>query len=180
MEKLNNKNRYDFLRNFPKGGICAEIGVFRGDFSVHILGHLKPKKLHLIDVWRLAGPRWGGIPTDEIYRMVQNKYKSEIENNIVEMNEVKDQEFLKTLNDNYFDWVYIDSSHQYEHTKLELNILKDKVKPAGVIAGHDWRDNPNHKHYGVHKAVEEFCSESGYEIIFLDNHLQWAIKRKQV
>ena len=36
----------------PAGGICAEIGVWKGDFSQRILDTVDPAELHLIDPWR--------------------------------------------------------------------------------------------------------------------------------
>ena len=35
----------------PKNAICAEIGVWRGDFTKYILKKTKPEKIHLIDPW---------------------------------------------------------------------------------------------------------------------------------
>lgn len=50
----------------------------------------------------------------------------------------EDLECLKKFKDNYFDWVYIDLSHDYNHSMQELKILKNKVKKSGIICGHDW------------------------------------------
>lgn len=173
------KNRYDFLDEFPKNRICAELGVFKGDFTTHILTHVFPKKLHLVDIWRLAGHSWGGMQTETIYQTVAKKYAKEIESKQVEMNECNDLEFLRELPDDYFDWVYVDSTHMYAHTKSELEILKDKVKDSGFIAGHDWNPNPKHRHHGVYKAVIEFVEQYGYELAIVDNHLQWSIKKRK-
>jgi hypothetical protein len=43
--------RWRLLEQMPKGAVCAEIGVFNGDFSRHILRVTKPRELHLIDGW---------------------------------------------------------------------------------------------------------------------------------
>ena len=40
------------LNRMPKGGICIEVGVWRGDFSRMILNQIKPDKLILIDPWK--------------------------------------------------------------------------------------------------------------------------------
>jgi len=56
---------------------------------------------------------------------------------------------LKGFGDFYFDWVYLDSSHEYEHTKKELAVLKRKVRRGGLIAGDDWQPDPNHAHHGL-------------------------------
>ena len=89
-----------------------------------------------------------------------------------------DQDFLATLPDAYFDWIYLDTTHTYEQTRLELQLLQKKVKPSGVIAGDDWQPDPAHPHHGVYKAVQEVIADGKYRILYADAHnLQWAIGR---
>jgi hypothetical protein len=42
--------------------------------------------------------------------------------------------------DEQFDFVFIDSSHLYENTKAEIRLWLDKIKPGGILAGHDYSD----------------------------------------
>ena len=44
--------REQLLEAMPRHAICAEIGVWEGDFSQRILDRTQPAKLHLIDPWR--------------------------------------------------------------------------------------------------------------------------------
>jgi SAM-dependent methyltransferase len=87
-----------------------------------------------------------------------------------------DLEILPTFPDGYFDWVYLDTSHEYRHTVGELEILRTKLKETGLIAGHDWYPDPNHELHGVYRAVTEFCLSQGWKIVWLDEWTQWAIK----
>ena len=104
--------------------------------------------------------------------------KKELEQGHVLVHAGDDLQVLTSFPDNYFDWVYIDTSHAYEHTKLELQILKKKVKSNGVIAGDDWQPKPDHRHHGVYKAVNEFMASDKYELIYSNtDDLQWAIKK---
>jgi len=43
-------DRATMLRALPKGGIVAEVGVWRGDFSKLIWETYKPDELHLVDL----------------------------------------------------------------------------------------------------------------------------------
>ena len=68
------------------------------------------------------------------------------------------------LPDHCFDWVYIDTVHDYLTTARELAISRQKVKAGGIIAGHD--HTPGNiitpVCYGVVQAVQEFCVKSGW------------------
>jgi hypothetical protein len=157
-------NRDAFLKHMPKGGVCAEIGVDRGEFSEQILQILMPQKLYLIDAW--------GDPnryTDALKDLVRQKFKAEIQSGLIELKIGFSTEVLKTWPDQSLDWVYVDTDHTYQTTRAELNLLQSKMKTNGIIAGHDysvgnWTSNFR---YGVIEAVHEFCRNENWEIIFL-------------
>ena len=44
-------NRTKRLEPLPKNGVVAELGVDTGCFSSDILDYIKPRQLHLIDIW---------------------------------------------------------------------------------------------------------------------------------
>jgi len=156
-------NREDLLRMLPKNGIVAEIGVYKGDFSKKILNITTPQKLHLIDNW--GSKRY----PKELQKIVKNKFKEEIINNKVEINTGLSIEVANSFKDNYFDWVYIDTTHTYETTKNELERYSKKVKYDGIIAGHDFiiGNWSKIKKYGVIEAVYEFCVKNNWELIYL-------------
>ena len=109
---------------------------------------------------------------------VLKTFKKELEEERVLVHVGYDLQILKTFPDQYFDWVYIDSSHAYKHTRDELSIVAGKVKDEGVIGGDDWRPEPGHKHHGVYKAVNEFVASGKYRVIYSDrDNLQWAIRK---
>ena len=90
----------------------------------------------------------------------------------------EDLEVLKKFPDKYFDWAYIDSSHKYEHTKNELELLKHKVKDSGVIAGDDYYPEEKHRHHGVYKAVRKFLLSNPYKLSYSSlTDRQWALIR---
>ena len=49
--------RINVLYEIPKGGVCAEFGVHRGNWSKKIVEITKPKELWLIDHWECEDPR---------------------------------------------------------------------------------------------------------------------------
>ena len=65
----------------------------------------------------------------------------------------------------YFHWIYVDAGHCYDDCKADLNNFKDKVKNDGYICGHDY-DLKAFKG-GVVRAVNEFCNQYHWGIIYL-------------
>jgi predicted O-methyltransferase YrrM len=56
---------------------------------------------------------------------------------------------VKTYADESLDFVFIDGSHDYESVCKDIDAWLPKVKPFGILAGHDYR------HYeGVRRAVD--------------------------
>lgn len=156
-------NREAMLARLPAGGVVAEIGVDRGDFSQKILDITNPRKLHLVDMW--GSQQY----PDSLQQIVEVKFRRQIEEGLVEINRGFSTEVGKQFPDHYFDWVYIDTDHSYPTTKAELEIYSEKVKPGGVLAGHDFtRGNwKRGVRYGVKEAVYEFCYHQGWEFLFL-------------
>jgi hypothetical protein len=55
--------RTSVLRAIPADAVCAEIGVWKGDFSDRIRTLARPRMLHLVDPWRFVAAypqRWYG------------------------------------------------------------------------------------------------------------------------
>lgn len=184
-ERRHNEARAHLLAQWlPKQGVGAELGVFQGRFSRTLLEASDAATLHLIDPWYFLTPAWhwgtGSRSTVDALVSILQDFKPEIEASRVRVHVADDRAALREFPDAYFDWVYIDSSHQYQHTREELDILETKVKATGVIAGDDWRPDPAHKHHGVYRAVMERLSSGAYELIAADEATtQWAIRRAE-
>tara|TARA_B110000467_G_C18288471_1_gene463215 strand:+ start:15 stop:668 length:654 start_codon:yes stop_codon:yes gene_type:complete len=63
---------------------------------------------------------------------------------------------------NYFDFIYIDASHEYDDVKKDIQISLPKVKENGLIGGHDYQS----EWPGVIKAVNERFKEP--DLVFED------------
>ena len=154
--------RIYLIREMKKDSVVCEIGVANGDFSEEILKHSQPRKLHLIDSWH--SQRYS--PDQD---RVRNRFKKELANGIIEINLGLSIERLSDFPDNYFDWIYIDTVHDYRVTSEELAIGMLKVKPGGIICGHDYTPGNiiNGIPYGVVNAVQEFCVKYNWKIVYL-------------
>ena len=70
--------------------------------------------------------------------------------------------FLSRMPDHHFDWVYLNSTHSYEGTRDELQLLRSKLKPGGILAGDDSHERPDHLHSGVAQAVKDAIARGEY------------------
>ncbi len=65
------------------------------------------------------------------------------------------------------DYLFIDAGHMYEEVKADLKAWVRKVKPGGIVAGHDFNQTP------VAEAVQE--AFPGREIEHIKNgELKWG------
>jgi hypothetical protein len=172
--------------------VCAELGVLMGDFSKLIVEKLNPKKLYLIDPWKVGHDKNGSetysqtlnflstaYSTDDHLSTVQNIFSQEINEGTVSIVRKFSYDAADSFNDKYFDFVYIDSCHLYECVIEDLLKYAPKVKENGLICGHDYFEYDN---FGVIKAVDEFCESHNYEMVLLNisnnDNFDWAIKKK--
>jgi Methyltransferase domain len=178
---LGRPRRWRFLELLPKGGIGAELGVYRGEFTSDLLRVTQPRELHLIDPWWTEFPEtypdWGDY-SDHGRLTARQAYEETMaradERCVFHIG--FDFDVLPRFPDGYFDWIYIDTSHRYEDTRRELELARPKMKPGGILSGHDWREDPSHPHHGVCRAVKEFCEDYGWrlhppDLVFA----QWAV-----
>lgn len=156
-------NRHKLLELLSKGGIVAELGVANGDYTSHIMNISQPKRLHLVDVWQ--SERYNKT----LFNNVCAKFDSEIATGRVQIHRKLSLEAAQDFPEEYFDWIYIDTTHCYEGTKAELEYYASKIKSGGVIAGHDYTmGNWNNQfRYGVMEAVHEFCVKYSWRIKYL-------------
>jgi hypothetical protein len=180
--KRRDERRLAVLKRYvPSNAIGAEIGVHKGRFTRELLDGLSPAQLHAIDPWYLLGAEWtwdsGDPSTSNALAAIIRRCADELVSRRLVLHVGFDLEVMKGLADGSFDWVYLDSSHQYQHTVAELDLLCSKVKPGGFITGDDWQSAVTHKHHGVCRAVREFVEARRFELLYAsDEDDQWVAR----
>jgi len=128
---------------FNKG---AEIGVWKGDYSETLITRHPNLELYLIDSWQ-AYP--GGTKVkimgqivdaddevfNEAFRFTAKRFK---EYSNVCLLPKSSKEAVKDFKDTSLDFVYIDADHRLEMVINDIVLWSPKVKPGGIIAGHDY------------------------------------------
>jgi len=156
------------IEMIPPDAVCAEIGVWKGDFSEAIAEIARPRALHLIDPWSFipAFPsRWYGgaeahsqADMDTIYGEVCERMAGR-PNVFVHRLPSLDAAGLFRKE---FDWIYIDGDHSYSAVLADLRVWWEKLNPKGILVCDDYGWCDESGSLSVAAAAEDFADE--YEI----------------
>jgi SAM-dependent methyltransferase len=173
--------REQLMQLVPKGGEGLEIGVAQGEFSRVLLDAIKPRKLHLIDPWEhqtredynTDGNNVDDASQESRYRAVAARFAKEIGEGRVVMHRAYSQDIADEFADGQFDWIYIDGLHSYDGVCSDLEHYKSKLKPGGILMGHDYTNHQRAQQmqFGVVQAVNEFVAREGFTFLTLTQEI---------
>ncbi|RVT82074.1 class I SAM-dependent methyltransferase [Rhodobacteraceae bacterium CCMM004] len=150
-------NRMAILDELPKGGVIAEVGVDRGDFSLELLTRCEPERLHLFDI--------------DISRLVNPTIRAELSATPprVRTHVGDSSSNLSKMPDAYFDVIYIDGDHAYDGVVRGIEASLPKIKPDGALIFNDYTvwSAATMFHCGVARAVHEFCLANPWKFKYL-------------
>lgn len=141
---------------------AAEIGVLHGDFSAPFMEIWKGRRLYLVDPF---------MPTESY---PGNKYAWNVDKVMGRFKKWEERVFIlcvesvcasACIKPESLDFVYVDADHSYEKVAEDLRIWWDRLKPGGVLAGHDLFC---YNLCGVTAAVAEFCVSKGVVCYVID------------
>ena len=128
-------------------GRGAEIGVMKGNFSATILREWRGRELLSVDPWL-------EVPENERHaRAVLAPFggRSRI---LATTSEAA----AAQVADGDLDFAYIDARHDYASVCTDLAAWFPKIRPGGILAGHDYPEP------GVRAAVDEFAAAHGLTV----------------
>lgn len=183
------QSREDFLTtlrkcpDLPIKCVGVEIGVLYGEFSKQILDIIQPASLTLIDPFRSSDKTYDktlsglhtAYSTEDDYQKLIKKFYDEIISGLITVIRKFSYDAINDFQNNSLDFIYIDASHLYEDAKQDLNEWLPKLKPNGIMCGHDYMEFDS---FGVMQAVNEFMEQYKFEmIIFNENGGDWALQK---
>ena len=163
------QRRYSFIEKFLDDGMVgAELGVHGGGFGEFLLQHCSV--LYLVDPWDQDDHTIWYKPeyAQQKFEAVSAVYDSEPNVHIIRE---RAEDFLATT-DVVFDFLYLDTSHTFRDTMVELHVGMKRIRPGGYYLGDDWHKS----HPGVINGVTQFCKGHNLEVELLDAN-QWAIQK---
>jgi predicted O-methyltransferase YrrM len=130
------------------------------------------KKLYAVDNYPTFvdwdGSDWNKDRQDLMKKAAQEKMLAHKDK--VEFLHVSSEEFVKTIEDESLDFVFIDGDHSYEAALKDFQNYYPKVKKGGVFGGHDIQL------YSVRDALTYFLKEKFHEVIESTNS-SWYLRK---
>lgn len=161
-----NINREDLAKLFGELGyqVGAEIGVHKGSYS-ELLCQVNPN-LHLysIDPWSTNAYTEIVHGIDEDQKKFEGYYQTAKENLAKYNCDIVRKDSLtaaKYFPDDSLDFVYIDANHEFMNVAQDIYTWSKKVRPGGIVSGHDYAYFPKRKHNHVKYVVEAYTRAQG-------------------
>jgi len=165
--------KHAILSDLPKGKVFAEVGVALGDYTKSIFDACAPQKLYAFDHFAMhRAPKLQGKPAkshfgdkthEEFYR---DKFGKQFQEGVLEIYPGESLVRLAELPDHSIDALYLSSCQSYAETRDHLELVKDKIAPAGtvIVNNYIFFDHLKSNFYGVVQATNEFMIENGWEM----------------
>ena len=134
----------------------AEIGVKEGRFISYLLNAYPQLRMYAVDPWENQpgeAEDYIGWCWESIYREYQQKTAS-VQHRVLELREYSEVAAQK-VDDESLDFVFIDAQHDYDSVKRDIELWKPKVKPGGLLSGHDYQPRFDR----VIRAVDELIED---------------------
>ena len=129
---------FRLAESMPAGAVVAEVGSFRGRSTVAIAEGLRGVDgARLIAVDTFAGdPGWSEIADVSVARRLFDANTGEIE--FLEVIQAESVQAAAQIENGSIDWVFIDALHDYRSVREDIRAWAPKVRPGGLISGHDY------------------------------------------
>src|SRR5882757_1455760 len=143
----------------------VEIGVYKAFHAESLLKRVDMRRLYLVDPYDLystyeEGHRHYGVDQDPLVLA-----KKEAQHRLAPYADRIDWVHKLSVAaaadiPDGLDFVYIDGNHAEDFVRQDIGSYYPKIRPGGVIGGHDFYNGYCREHDGVVKAVMEFATQN--------------------
>ncbi len=160
----------------------AEIGTDQGEYAEVLCKTIPDLNLMCIDPWKAVAYETEEQPESrEDQKFFDKRYAdaleklSEFENcHIVREGSM---DVVKLVGNNTLDFVYIDGNHDFLNVTQDIHYWLKKVKPGGILAGHDYVRYPSRKFNHVQKVVNAYTTAYHLLPVFLVTPTDQGMRR---
>lgn len=170
----------DRLPDGPRKGV--EVGVYRGEMSAALLEARHDLTLYMVDHWREIPPtdapcsqRPQSVCDDDRRRTFEaTAFAIDRRHLVCAPSPLVAGGFA----DESLDFVFLDADHRREAVLADCRAWFDKVKPGGLLCGHDYDDDAAPWTWGVTEAVMQFSIDYGLTFTLGGDHT-WFIRKPE-
>lgn len=162
----------------------VEIGTDQGEYAEVLLKTIPKLDLDCIDPWKAEAYEKGEQPesreTQEFFDKRYEKTKERLkpyEFKGVNIHRTTSMDALNYFEDNSLDFVYIDGNHDFLNVTQDIHYWLKKVRPGGILAGHDYVRYPSRKFNHVQKVVNAYSTAYHLLPVFLVTPTDKGMKR---
>jgi FkbM family methyltransferase len=151
-------------------GCGVEVGVKEGEYSEHLLRSWQGCHLISVDPWQEDAPD-AYLDIANVPQQVHESFYDATVRRLTPFGarstiwRTTSTEAARVVPHHSLDFVYLDARHDFESVLEDLGAWFDKVRPGGILAGHDYLDgNFPAGVFGVRSAVDAFFAARGIAV----------------
>jgi hypothetical protein len=156
-------NFYDRMAARSDFHVYVELGCWKGHSLRHLARRLQarsePVSIYGVDLWDTSylkenAPEVDGEADDFLFKMYdKNLVEAGVRAFVRDIRECS-WEAASRFDDGAVDFVFVDADHAYESVIRDIRAWLPKLRPGGIIAGHDYFN-----YASVRRAVEEIFQD---------------------
>jgi predicted O-methyltransferase YrrM len=146
----------------------AEIGVWKGEHAAQLCAGVPGLHLLAVDPWRVQPGYREKKNNAALLDAAYTEATARLAEHDCRVFRGTSQEGARIVPDRSLDFVYIDANHLATHVRRDLDAWSPKVRPGGIVAGHDYVDQAKSTAFiEVKAAVDQFVREQRIETVFV-------------
>lgn len=150
-------------RSCRKNALFTEVGSWKG-FSAFLLATVLRGNgvLYAVDHWRGSKDSWMEVAAtkEDIYSIFKNTLIQLGYWDVVQPMIMDSEAAARIFADGILDLVFIDANHSYDSIKQDILLWLPKVKPGGILCGHDCEG-----YYAQYTGSLKLAIDSGYQTV---------------
>ena len=160
--------------------VGVEIGVERGRYSRWLLLTNKKLKLFCIDPYLVYSEYVESHRNDA--KEMKSRYehaKRRLDGLNCKFIKKTSMEAIKDFEDNSLDFVFIDGNHTFEYAVNDIAEWSKKVKPGGIVSGHDYWNSSEEKEV-VRPYLKKYTPLDRIKLVQVKDAVDAWIKTNQI
>lgn len=118
--------------------VGVEVGTEKGKYAEILCKGIPDLKLYCVDYWN-PYPGYRENISKEKYQKFYEITQDRLKNYDVELVRKFSMDAVRDFEDKSLDFVYIDGSHEFQQVVNDISEWIKKIRPGGIISGHDYR-----------------------------------------